>query len=136
MRKRAAFARARALVVGAQQGQRALVEHDLDAERAGDGIGGDVVVGRPDAAGGENVVEAGAQRVDGRDDGRLLVADDAHLLQPDADGGEVLGDEADVAVLGAPRRISSPMTSAAAVTIAVLAWGSVMRAWPGGSCLS
>ena len=67
-------------------------------------IGGDVVVGGADAAGREHVVVALAQRVDGIDDLGLLVGDDAHLLQLDADGGQMVGDVADVLVLGAPRQ--------------------------------
>ena len=66
-------------------------------------VGGDVVVGRADAAGGEDVVVAAAQRVHGIDDLGLLVGDDAHLLQLDADGGQMVGDVADVLVLGAAR---------------------------------
>ena len=74
---------------------------DRHAERLGDGVGGDVVVGRADAAGGEHVVVAAAQRVERGDDLRLLVGDDAHLLEIDADHGQVFGDVADVLVLGA-----------------------------------
>ena len=74
---------------------------DRHAERLGDGVGGDVVVGRADAAGGEHVVVAAAQRVERGDDLRLVVGDDAHLLEIDADHGQVLGDVADVLVLGA-----------------------------------
>ena len=65
-------------------------------------VGGDVVVGRADAAGGEDVGVARAQRVDRVDDLVLVVGDDAHFLQVDADGGQVVGDVADVLVLGAP----------------------------------
>ena len=31
------------------------IDHDLDREGLGDGIGGNVVMGRPDAAGGEDI---------------------------------------------------------------------------------
>ena len=58
------------------------------AEGLGDGVGGDVVMGRADAAGGEDIGVAGPQRVDRLDDRRLVVADDADLLQVDADGGD------------------------------------------------
>ena len=42
------------------------------------------------------------QRVERRDDRRLVVGDDPHLLEVDADIGQILGDIADVLVLGAP----------------------------------
>ena len=59
-------------------------------------------MGRADAAGREHVSVARAQRVERGDDLRLFVGDDAHFLQIDADIGEILGDVADVLVLGAP----------------------------------
>ncbi len=61
-------------------------------------------MGRPDAAGGEDVGVARAQRVERLDDLRLVVGDHAHFLEIDADGGEIVGDEADVLVLGAARQ--------------------------------
>ena len=75
---------------------------DADAERLGDAVGGDVVMGRPDAAGGEDVGVALAQRVQGGDDLGLLVGDDADFLEVDPDIGQVFGDKADVLVLGPP----------------------------------
>ena len=89
------------LVARPHQRQRARVLVDRRAERLGDRVGGDVVVGRADAAGGEDVVVARAQRVERGDDLLLDVGDDARLAQIDADIGEVFGDIADVAVLGA-----------------------------------
>src|SRR5262249_61845919 len=71
-------------------------------EGVGDAGGGEVVVGGPDAAGGEPGGVAVVQRVERLDDHRLVVGDDALLLQVDADIGEILGDVADVLVLGAP----------------------------------
>ena len=59
--------------------ERARIDVDRHAERLGDAVGGDVVVRRPDAAGGEHVGVATAQRIERIDDRRLLVADDAHL---------------------------------------------------------
>src|SRR5206468_10234073 len=73
-----------------------------DAERLGDGVGGDVVVGRPNAAGGKDVGVATAQRVQRRDDIGFIVGDDANLLEVDSEIGEVFRDKADVLVLGAP----------------------------------
>ena len=58
-------------------------------------------MGRADPAGREHVSVALAQRVQRHDDLVLLVGDDAHFLEIDADRGEILGDEADVLVLGA-----------------------------------
>ena len=74
---------------------------DRDAEGLGDGVGGDVVMGRPDAAGREDVVVARAQRVQRRDDLLLDIRNDARLADFDADLREIFGDIADVAVLGA-----------------------------------
>ena len=74
------------------------------AERLGDAFGGDVVMRRADAAGGEEIGVARAQRVDRLDDRGFVVGDDAHFLEVDADGGEIVGDEADVLVLGATRQ--------------------------------
>ena len=58
-------------------------------------------MGRADAAGGEHVGVARTQRVERSDDLRLFVGDHAHFLEIDADAGEILGDVADVLVLGA-----------------------------------
>ena len=74
---------------------------DRDAEGARDRVGGDVVVGWPDAPGRHHVVVTRPQRVDGRDDLVLDVGDDARLLNVDADLRQILGDIAEVAVLGA-----------------------------------
>ncbi len=77
---------------------------DADAERLRHAVGGDVVVGRPDAAGGEHIGIAAAQGVQRFDDGVLVVGDDPDLFQVDADIGQVLGDIADVLVLGPARQ--------------------------------
>ena len=73
---------------------------DADAERLGDAVGGDVVMGRPDAAGGKDVGVALSQRIEGRDDVGLFVGDDADFLEVDPDIGQVFGDKADVLVFG------------------------------------
>ena len=75
---------------------------DADVERLGDGIAGDVIMGRSDAAGGEDVGVAMAQRIQRRDDVGLVVGDDADLLEVDPDIGQVFRDKADVLVLGPP----------------------------------
>ena len=86
----------------AQDLDRARIVVDRHAERLGDAFGGDVVMGRTDAAGGEHIGVARAQRVERGDDLALLVADDAHFRQVDAERGQVFGDVADVLVLGPP----------------------------------
>ncbi len=76
-----------------------------NAERLGDAVGGDVVVGRADAAGGEHVGVAAAQRVQRGDDlGSSSSGTTRTSLQVDADIGQVFGDVADVLVLGAARQ--------------------------------
>ena len=59
-------------------------------------------MGRADAAGGEDIGVARPQRIQRLDDGVLLVADDAHLLEVDAGEEEHVGELADILVLGAP----------------------------------
>ena len=102
MRSRASFNSPRALEALAKPRHHLRMMIDADAERLGDAVGGDVVMGRPDAAGGKDVVVAIAQRVQRRDDVGLVVGDDADLLEVDPDIGQVFGDKADVLVLGPP----------------------------------
>ena len=47
---------------------------DADAERLGDAVGGNVVMGRSDTAGGKDVGVTLSQRIEGRDDVGLVVA--------------------------------------------------------------
>ena len=61
-------------------------------------------MGRPDAAGREEIGVAGAQPVHGLDDLLHFVGHHADLFQVDADIGEIFGDIADVLVLGAARQ--------------------------------
>src|SRR5216683_2730393 len=75
---------------------------DADAERFRNAVGGDVVMGRPNAAGGKDVGVAAAQGVQCRDDFGFLVGYDAYLLEVDPDIGQVFRDKADVLVLGPP----------------------------------
>ena len=93
---------------------------DADAEGLGDAVGGNVVMGRPDAAGGEDIGVAMPQRIQRGDDVGLVVGDDPDFLEVDADIGQVFGDETDVLVLGPADRISSPMTRMPAVTISLM----------------
>ena len=74
------------------------------AEGLGDAVGGDVVVRRADAAGGEHVGVARAQGIYGADDLGFYVGHNPDFTQVDAEGGEVFGDVADVLVLGPPRQ--------------------------------
>ena len=73
-----------------------------DPERLGDAFRRDVVVGRPDPAGGDHVVEGRAALVHRIDDLRAVVGHDADLAQPDAERFQPLGEIVDVLVLGAP----------------------------------
>ena len=81
--------------------QRLGVIVDSHAEGLGDGIGGDVVMGRTDAAGGENIGVAGAQGVQRRDDLVLDIAHHAGFLQIDAQRAQETGDGIGIGVLGA-----------------------------------
>ena len=103
---------------------------DADAEGLGDAVGGDVVVRRADAAGGEDVVELPAHLVDGGDDRGLDVGDDAAFAHLHAQLAELGGEVLDVGVLVRPLRISLPMTSDAGGDDFA---GSVMDSFP---CLS
>src|SRR5437879_4850699 len=73
---------------------------DVDAKSLGDAVGGDVVMGRPDAAGGEDVIVTMPQCIQGGDDVVLIVGDDPDFLQVYADIGQIFRDEADILVLG------------------------------------
>ncbi len=80
------------------------VDFDFDAQRLGDRIHGDIVVGRTDPAGGEQVIVAGAQGVDRLDDRGGLIADDADFPQPNALHAEPAGDLGNILVMGAARQ--------------------------------
>ena len=74
---------------------------DADAERLGDAVGGDVVVGRADAPGGEDVVELGPHLVQGGDDRLLDIGHHPAFHQPHAQLVQLEGQELQVGVLGA-----------------------------------
>ena len=78
-----------------------LVDADLHAEGLGDRIGGDVVMGRPDAPGGDHVIEPGAAVVDRGDDGVLDVRYDPCLAQAHAELVQADGEKRQIGVLGA-----------------------------------
>ncbi len=83
-----------------QQRHRTRIVVDRYPERLGDAVGGDVVMGRPDAAGGEDVGIALPQRIERGDDILLDIRHHPDLAQIDADRGQVFGDVADILVLG------------------------------------
>ena len=89
------------LIARFQQRQRLGVIVDADAEGLGHRIGGDVVMGRADAAGGEDIGVAGAQGVQRGHDLVLDIGHDARFLQVDAQRAQELGDIVGVGVLGA-----------------------------------
>ena len=84
-----------------QQGIGFGVIADTHAEGLGHGIGGDVVMGGADAAGGENNVIAGPQRIQPGHDLILHIGNHADFLQVDAQRGQETGDIMGIAVLGA-----------------------------------
>src|SRR5688572_21029758 len=78
-----------------------LVDADLDPESLGDGVGGDVVMGGADAAGGDDVIELHPALVDRVDDRVFDIGNDASLAQPHADLVQVHRQERQIGVLGA-----------------------------------
>src|SRR6516225_9350409 len=86
-------------------------------------IGGDVTVGRPDPAGGEDRPE----RIECIDDRSLLVANHPHFLEIDADRRQIFRDIADVLVLGAAGQdLATEITRSAAVTASLEAGASAV----------
>ena len=77
------------------------MDDDRHAERVGDGVDRDVVMGGADAAGGEQIIVLGPQRVHRRGDPLDHVRHHPHLVQPDALQVQPAGDLGDVPVLGA-----------------------------------
>jgi hypothetical protein len=92
------------VVMGLQDGAGVVANVQMRAHRLRHGIGGDVVMGRADPAGGEEVIVARRQRAHRRDDPVMHVGHDAHLLQPDAMIGQRLGEVVHVRVAGAARQ--------------------------------
>jgi hypothetical protein len=89
------------LVARRHRGHGLRVIVDADAERGRHRFESDVVMRRPDAAGGENIGVAGPERVQRRDDFRLDVGHDAGFAQIDAQGAQELRDIASIGILGA-----------------------------------
>ena len=69
---------------GLQGGARLFVDLERDAEGLGHAFGRNVVVGGPDTAGGQNVVEFLPDLIDRGNDGVLVIGNDPGLAQPDA----------------------------------------------------
>jgi hypothetical protein len=57
---------------------------DTDAQRGGDGINGNVIMRRADAAGGEEIIIPGAQYIHRLDDRILIIGDDPHFGEANA----------------------------------------------------
>jgi hypothetical protein len=105
------------LVIGLEHRARFRVHLDADSGRGGDRVDGDVVVRRPDPAGGEQIIVLRPQRVHRRHD--LLL----HVETTRTSRSRMPCTFSQVAI-GAtflscvrPDRISSPITSNAAVQI-------------------
>ena len=103
MRSRASVSPPRVGVIILEDRARLGMDDHRHAERRGDRVDGDVVVGRADAAGGEQIIVRGAQRVDRLGDPLLDVGHHAHFGQPDALDVQPARDLGDVLVLGAAR---------------------------------
>ena len=72
-----------------------------DAESRRDRIDGDVVVGRADPAGREQIIVRGAKQIDRLANPLLVIGHDPHLRQPDALIVQPGRDLRDILVLGA-----------------------------------
>ena len=77
---------------------------ERDPESLGDAFGSNVVMGRADTAGRKEISVPRPQRVHRGNDLRLLIGNDPHFSQIDADAGQKFGDVADVFILGAARQ--------------------------------
>ena len=75
-----------------------LVQLERDAQHLGDGLPGDVVLGRPEPAAADHRVAAGQGLPDGRDDAAVVVADLDLEVGVDAGQGQLLADPGRVGV--------------------------------------
>jgi hypothetical protein len=91
-----------ALVLRLEDRARIVSHIDVHAERGGHSVGGLVVMGRADAAGGEDVIVFRPQLVQGGDDLTGRIGNDPRLRHLHAERGQELGDGLQVHVLGAP----------------------------------
>jgi len=82
-----------------KQRPRLLIQEEIDAEGLGDCGSGNIVMGRADSAGGEDVVEALPHFIDGRDNRLCHIGDDPTLAQAHALFVQGLGKKGDIRVL-------------------------------------
>ena len=80
--------RAFGVVVG-QNGAGILTHIDMLVERSGDAIGGDVIMGRPDAAAGEHAVIDARQFLHGSNDCAVFIPHHTDFFQVDPDAGQL-----------------------------------------------
>ena len=73
---------------------------DIDLKGAGDRVDSDIVVGRPDASGGEQLVVAHPKRIFRFDYGVAVIGDHAYFPQPDPLHIQPGRDLRDILVLG------------------------------------
>ena len=85
---------------------------DRHTEHLRHAIGGDVTVGRPDPAGGEDICVAMPELIECVEDRSLLIADHPHFLEIDTDRRQIFRDIADVLVLGSAGQESCQRCSA------------------------
>ena len=93
-----------AVVMPRQKIARVVADMKRKAEGGGNRIGGDVVMGRPDPARGEDVVIARPKRVQRSHDGILHVRHDPRLFQVDTLGRKLPRKVMHVRVAGAARK--------------------------------
>jgi hypothetical protein len=83
---------------------RARIDVDRHSKRLGHAVSGYVVIGRPNAASGEDIGVAMPERIDRVNDRRLFVADYPHFQEIHAERGQIFRDITDILVLGAARQ--------------------------------
>ena len=89
--------------MGFEQSSGIGVDNQRYAEGIGDALRGDVIMRRPDPAGGKDIVKPAAHIVHGGDNDLGDVGDHARLAQPNTDLVEAARKKAEILVLGAAR---------------------------------
>src|SRR3546814_2415102 len=84
------------------------MDHNIHTNRSRDGIHRDVIMGRTNAAGREEIIVAPAQDVHRFHNGLPIVSDDADLLQPDALDIQPKRDLGNIPVLSPARQYLVP----------------------------
>ncbi len=87
-----------------QNGTGIRVHHHLAAQRGGNGIHGDVIMGGADAAGGEQIIIAHSQRVHRFRNSSHVIGHHPHFLQADALHAQPFRQIGQVRILGAARQ--------------------------------